>query len=330
MTTSGHPHGQDEGRFAGRDKFRLYGVWCRLCLSVGLLVVLFAFGACKNRSAEDVLGKGEMVDLLYDYHLAQALAQTSEDSVDYKTRLYTVSVFRKYGITEQDFNRSMEYYSRHADQLYKIYERVNERFGSNQSATTGLAGLKGEKGDSMNVWNGRMFYLLSTKGQNYLEYEQPADTTFHAGDRVVWEFDTQWIYRDGAKSGVALITVTYKNDSVATVQRPLFGSGRQQLTAYLGDEPVKSIGCMIYQQSDWSDRPRLLVLTNMALVRIRAPKRSAKPVQPADSLKVPADGGAHAERRIRDSLLRADTAGRSHFGDVGESASRLKTRTLAP
>lgn len=326
MKQSRHPFRPQGGKFRTtgwllREFSRRGGAWLW-----GMALVLL-LGACKNRPAEGIPSEKEMADLLYDYHLAQSLAQVSDDSVDYKIRLYTASVFRKHGLSEQEFNRAMEYYSRHADELYKIYERVNTRFG-NAPTPAGLAGVRGEMGDSASIWNGRMCYLLNAKGQNYLEHAVPADTAFRPGDRIIWSFDTQWIYREGAKNGVALITITYQNDSVFTVQRPLFGTGHQELTAYLGQEPVKRIECMIYQQSDWSDYPRMLAISNVALVRVRAPRQAEQSdtAAPADTLKRIENNRAGAEQRIRDSLLRADTARRPHFRE--EDSPR--PRELAP
>lgn len=76
--------------------------------------------SCKPGPPDGVLGAGKMEDVLYDYHMAQAMAQQMPgDSIAYYTRLYQEAVFMKYGITQSDFDKSMIWYERHADKLGK-------------------------------------------------------------------------------------------------------------------------------------------------------------------------------------------------------------------
>lgn len=45
--------------------------------------------SCKPAPPDGVLGAGKMEDVLYDYHMAQAMAQQMPgDSIAYYTRLY--------------------------------------------------------------------------------------------------------------------------------------------------------------------------------------------------------------------------------------------------
>ena len=95
-----------------------------LCLSALLL------SACSVRPPKGVLSQSKMEDVLYDYHLAQSLAQqTSTDSLAHYTMRYRQAVYEKYGIDEATFQRSMEWYARHTDKLSKIYDRLAERYG---------------------------------------------------------------------------------------------------------------------------------------------------------------------------------------------------------
>jgi len=123
-----------------------------------LLLVLLLFSACKNSRPSGVLSEGKMANLLYDYHVALALGQSNSDSVDINTRLYTDAVLRKYDLTQADFDRSMEYYSRHSDALLAVYRRVNARFGTMENA--GGAAVPGS--DGVNHWRGASGYLLSS------------------------------------------------------------------------------------------------------------------------------------------------------------------------
>ena len=119
-----------------------------------------------------------MANLLYDYHVALALGQSNPDSADINTRLYTDAVLRKYDLTQADFNRSMEYYSRHSDALLAVYRIVNARFGTMENG--GGADMPGS--DGINYWRGASGYLLSSVANNRMTFSQPTDTAFHAGD----------------------------------------------------------------------------------------------------------------------------------------------------
>ena len=73
-----------------------------LCLVSLLFLPLMQ--ACHSDFPDDVLKPSKMEDVLYDYHIAQALAQQSaSDSIDYNIRLYQKAVFEKYGINEAVF-----------------------------------------------------------------------------------------------------------------------------------------------------------------------------------------------------------------------------------
>ena len=51
---------------------------------------------------------------------------------------------------------------------------------------------------------------------NRMDFNVKADTTFHAGDRVTLDFNAQFIYQDGIRNAIAMLAVTFNNDSTAT------------------------------------------------------------------------------------------------------------------
>lgn len=256
-------------------------------LLILLSLVACLLSGCRERAPKDVMSERAMEEVLYDYHLAQAMADADEgpDSISYKKRLYVAAVFGKHHISERQFDRSMEWYTRHSERLFAIYQRIDKRFSENSSALgvgTSSSPLTA-MGDTANVWQGRQFQLLSSVGENRYCFEQRADTSFHSADRLVWHFTTQWIYKEGMKSAVALMYVRYDNDSVAVATQYVYGSGHQQVNLTLGSRPVRSIGGFIYQNAPWSQRPKLLLLSQMSLIRYRNKEKPS--VADADSLK---------------------------------------------
>ena len=106
----------------------LLSVVCALCFS------------CKVRTPKGIPSESKMENLLYDYHRAQSMAD-SKDSADYKLRLYTDAVLAKYDLSHDDFDSIMKWYSRHADKLYKVYEKVNQRL-DNEAQVSKFAGFR--------------------------------------------------------------------------------------------------------------------------------------------------------------------------------------------
>lgn len=279
--------------------------------SLLLLIASTLFCACHTDKADEgVLSAGKMENVLYDYHLAQALAQQApNDSVDYYVRLYQQLVFEKYGIDNATFDHSMQWYERHSDQLKKIYERVAERMGGSADGNGNrmLVGLNSASGDTLSIWHGPSSVLLNSQGINRFTYSQRADTTLRYGDILQWTVNTSWFYREGEHRAVACITIRYEGDSIATQQQFLYSDGDQTMTTRIGKRKVKSIDFFIYQCAPWADRVRLLYIRNMQLIRIRpheVQEEEQAPGEDADTIK---RLHLNPERRLRDSLLRLDT-----------------------
>lgn len=289
--------------------WKMSGQTLRGLLVGWVTVVLLA--ACEADKPEGVIGQRTMEDLLYDYHLAQSLGRNHGDSTQYYTSLYQNAVFSKYGVTEVQFDESMEWYTRHSEELYDIYKHINERLAvsiSSGSASNPYMSMT-EGGDTANVWQGGSFYLLSSQGHNYMTFMQEADTSYHAYDRLMLRFDAQWAYREGLKQAVASLAVTYANDSVAAVTQYLSPRGPQEFTLQTDSMPVKSVSGFVYQVAEWAERPKFLILSNVCLIRFRSAqspdtlKLQQEALQPERPLTPPRT----AEQRIRDSLLRQDT-----------------------
>lgn len=284
-----------------------------VALSFMLLLLLLS---CKPKAPKGVLSQSKMEDILYDYHMAQALsAQVSADSSDFYGRLYQQSVFQKYGISSHDFDRSMQYYERHTDQLKKIYKNLTERFGGNandESMPNNLLAQSAEKGDTMSVWRGASSILLSSQGVNRFVYIQRADTSLQAGDRLQMTYNVDWFYHEGERKIISQVVIHYDNDSVAIMQQYVYSSGSQFMSTTLGKHKVKSIECIIYQCAPWTERTRVVLLSNIKMYRLRSHEKASGDV-PDSTLKVKkvlADTSRHRlltpQLRIRDSLIKSE------------------------
>lgn len=280
--------------------------------------------SCGNGRPRNVLSEAKMENLLYDYHLAQAAAAIQGDSAAYYDDLYKQSVFRNYKISKADFERSMLWYTRHTDLLYKIYARIEERYSqlnqnrnaSRVSSSSLYASMSNKTtGDTANVWNDRLVQMLSPQGLNNMyTFSIKVDTSYHPRDRFVWHFNTKFVYSEGRKDATAVLTVRYSNDSTTTVTQPIYGSNDYDVSLTASDLPIQSIDGFIYLNEHWTENVKLLYLSQFSLFRfhVQEPKNVSKtPLteeERADSLKAVRAGehavATDAEKHFIDSIQR--------------------------
>ena len=73
----------------------------RLCRAVCVGGLGFWLLACKPSVPSGLIQPDELEEILYDYHLAQAMAENGGgDSVNFRRYSYIQAVFDKYGVTE--------------------------------------------------------------------------------------------------------------------------------------------------------------------------------------------------------------------------------------
>lgn len=297
-----------------------------LAKTLAALLLPALLTGCKPGVPDGILKEGAMEDALYDYHLAQAMAEEAAgDSVSYYAALYRQAALRKHGLSQAVFDRSMEWYMRHTDKLSKIYTRLSARYGNTSASAVPVSG-----GDTLEIGRLPLFALLNAQGENRLSFEERPDTTLRRGDEVQWSFSAAWYYHDGLRAASAVLVLRYEGDSVAVTQQEILSDGRQTVSMRVNtDRRVLSVSGFVYQKSAWSERPRLLTLSFMRLMRVR---RKDLPPAPSvfdgdgsqDGGAANADGSAAdspqrpprtPQQRLRDSLLRADTLNerRNHF-----------------
>lgn len=263
------------------------------------LTLAFVLVSCKPSVPSKYLSPGEMEDILYDYHLTMAMADNSSDRA-VTQRVYLDAVYKKYGITEAEFDSSMVYYTRHIDRLHDIYENLSERL-SDEALSLGASasdiniyGVQGTKGDTANIWPGSRAMVLSQQiPYNSSSFSFKADSAFHKGDRLNLEFDAQFLFQSGMRDGIAVIAVKFANDSVAS--QMLHVSNTQHYVLSVEDRDnllIKEVrGFFLLGNGSAGDAKspsmRLLVLQNIRLIRMHVkhdtPEPAKTPFGTADS-----------------------------------------------
>jgi hypothetical protein len=168
------------------------------------------------------------------------------------------------------------------------------------------------EGDTANIWQGPERYLLSAALGNYATFAQPTDTLLAEGDKLELNFSTGWLYKEGQRQGTAVLAIHYEGDSVVTSTQHFSASGPQQVVIRIGKKKIEGIRGMIYQHTPWTSEPKLLVISDISLIRYHSttPRREATLPLQSDSLKM------QRRNHITDSVRNSDKRLRKPFREV--------------
>lgn len=268
-----------------------------ICL-VAVMALLFCVSSCKPSLPSGVLSKGKMTDILYDYHLALAMAHMDDNGDKGQSLAYREAVLRKHDVTSAEFDSSMVYYMRHTELLEDVYKDLTDRYNNEITAMGGSAKEGGEfanlsaTGDTANVWNlATSMVFMPVKPFNSTSFNIKVDSTFHKGDRLMLDFDAQFIYQDGMRNGVAMLAVQFGNDSIA--QRTIMIQSTQHYSVELSDDDslgIKSVkGYFMLMNGDngtgvsSQTTLKLMFLEHIKLIRMHPQKPVAAPAGSSSS-----------------------------------------------
>lgn len=262
-----------------------------ICL-VAVMALFFCVSSCKPSLPSGVLSKGKMTDILYDYHLALAMAHMDDNGDKGQSLAYREAVLRKHDVTSAEFDSSMVYYMRHTELLEDVYKDLADRYNNEITAMGGSAKEGGEfanlsaTGDTANVWNlATSMVFMPVKPFNSTSFDIKVDSTFHKGDRLMLDFDAQFIYQDGMRNGVAMLAVQFGNDSIA--QRTIMIQSTQHYSVELSDADslgIKSVKGYFMLMNDDNGTGvssqttlKLMFLEHIKLIRMHPQKPVAAP-----------------------------------------------------
>lgn len=269
-----------------------------ICL-VAVMALLFCVSSCKPSLPGGILSKGKMTDILYDYHLALAMAHMDDNGDKGQSLAYREAVLRKHDVTSAEFDSSMVYYMRHTELLEDVYKDLTDRYNNEITAMGGSAKEGGEfanlsaTGDTANVWNlATSMVFMPVKPFNSTSFDIKVDSTFHKGDRLMLDFDAQFIYQDGMRNGVAMLAVQFGNDSIA--QRTIMIQSTQHYSVELSDADslgIKSVkGYFMLMNGDngtgvsSQTTLKLMFLEHIKLIRMHPQKPVAAPAGSSPSV----------------------------------------------
>lgn len=234
-----------------------------------ILVLLAVFVACKPQKPADVLPPEKMESFLYDFHIAKAIGDDEEYTKRYTREYYIDYVYAKHNITKEQFDYSLKWYTRHIDDISKIYENVSTRLSTQKDEVDQLVAwqydvpLTTVSGDSVDVWAWHRIYRLNGKPlNNKVTFTLPIDSNFYEKDKIEWNVhfhfsDEQAL--DSLSFGVMQLGLQFANDSLLLQTETIRGTGSKKLTLEsdsLG--PIKNIKGFIYLPPQAKDSRMLI------------------------------------------------------------------------
>ena len=236
------------------------------CVLGFILAVCFTLSSCEEGTSH--LSQKDMAELMYDLHCAQAVASEYGDSTAYYEKLLCDAVLRKHGLTQENLDDNLHYYTSRPEEFYKVYEKLSSRFDDGGGAG-GMMMESFSSSDTLNIWPNIPRVLLVNKGRNRVTVKFEIDTIVKPGDNLELIFQASNIYSEGERNLEAFVKMEYA-DSVATQSMFIGGVGYQQETLqHNSGRLLKSISVTFLQNTLWSEKVKLLMLNNIHILRLR-------------------------------------------------------------
>ncbi len=284
-----------------------------------IFISCFFLTGCKKGMPKEIIPPANMEEILYDYHMARAMADELPYDDRYKQPLYYEYVFNKHNTTQATFDSSMVWYSRNTGELSKIYEKVNARLKSQQQYVDDLLALQENRpktslpGDSIDVWYDKRIYKLNSNiFSNKLTFVLPADTNFKVHDKLVWKANYIFLpfrndYQDSARMS---LSIRFENDSLISTEKTITSSGLDSLVLTSDSTfKLKEIQGFIYYLGE--DKKELL-LSNLQLMRYHRTLTDSISSEAADSVNVSTPEPLTQQQKVTEDNVHAtpDTVSR--------------------
>ena len=295
-------------------------------LTIVLLLLLTA--GCKPTVPSQYIQPDELEELLYDYHLAEAMARVDYNSSSaFNQSKYFNAVLKKHHLTEAQFDSSMVYYFSRADNLKEIYQHVSQRLAEEAAAYGVAAGdlsrysQYSENGDTANIWTMPTDVLLTAyPTMNRYDFTIKADSTFMVGDSFMFQFLTELIFQGGSRDAVVCVKSVYENDSTLQTFSHASLSGTSQLRIPANNTlRLKEMHGYIYlaRGEETDNFRKMAFISQIQLIRFH------------NRALIEAHEAAERETAKADSLQRTDSAPRTAPDTLRPGATRgLRSKTV--
>ena len=195
----------------------------RILLLPLLALVLLSCG----RTPRGVMSQNQMADLIADLQIAEAyIEHNSQDFVDDSSKLaLKQGIFKKHGITQQDYDTSLVWYAHNMEDYIKAYDKA---VGKLQARQDKLAKNKvNDNSRPADMMGGgpipRENHYMLTQGakRGFITFDIPPDANKRPGDRYQLAYK---LYRGGNDFKVS-VNVDYTDGSTSQITRSTNSDG---------------------------------------------------------------------------------------------------------
>ena len=120
---------------------------------IALLAIVVTFLSCNKDLVEkpnNLIGKKEMGDILYDMSILEAIKYQSPDTI----KAYGINpktyIYKKYKIDSLQFAKSIAYYAADYREYKKMYDALNDRMKKEKMEVELIVRKKGKKAEALN------------------------------------------------------------------------------------------------------------------------------------------------------------------------------------
>lgn len=241
-----------------------------------LLAVLAVFlSGCRLKRPDDVLSPKKMEAILYDYHMAQALVSEMPKEEKFKTPAYFNWVYSKNKTTQEEFERSLKWYTRYPKEFAKIYKHLSNRIDEEYKASGKMLAQIEKRsfdipsGDSVDIWYLNRSALLNTSDfMKKITFSIPQDTTIYKGDTLILSLTGTFVHLDSVPQKAYISFSAEYEDSVGAVDTLIEESGNVMLSLVLSNRyKVSYIRGAINYMDETDNRSSFMLLSDISLMR---------------------------------------------------------------
>jgi len=286
--------------------------------SLAIVLIVVAMIGCKPSVPSEFIQPGDLEDILYDYHVAQAMANeapsNSGEERNYQKNVYFHAVLKKYNVTEAEFDSSLVYYYSHAERLKDIYHKVKERLNDDAKALGASVGdinkysTYSSTGDTANVWQNETDLLLTPlPTSNRYDIYVKADTSYYKGDTFMFQFMTDFVYQSGSRDAIVCLVAKYENDSTTQTVSHVSMTGQTQLRIPQNREgTLKELRGFIYLNNNDRNNEghKMLFISQIQLIRFHSKEINNEPATNGTAAADSLSGTSNATRNHPDTIRR--------------------------
>lgn len=267
---------------------------------------LSLLASCTVKVPSHIIQEREMENLLYDYHLMQAMAGDLGGGSNVKRMQYEQYVFDKHGVTEAEFDSSLAWYMRNTRKMEEIYRKLNTRFMAQKEALAAVA-LPNQRidkisnvGDTVDVWpDYRLLRLTDAPMRNRVSFTLSADSNYHVRDSFVWQMQACFLGEKVVRTRAVMTLTLFMDKDTIGATAGIDSTGRYVLTLHCDSNYAlkQMVGNVYYYPLEKDTIPSVnpgnlsdnLILSGISLVRYHRTDTTVVAAMVTDSVKAGQD-----------------------------------------